>query len=314
MTFIITHPDFIKHRTGYGHPEQPARVRVINEALKNEGLLENTLVPRKAIKEEVILCHTSNYFDLVQREISALQQIEIATLSTGDVQICADSFDIALFAVGGVLNAVDAVCEGIARNAFCNIRPPGHHATADRGMGFCLFNNVAIAARYVQSKYGIKNVLIVDWDVHHGNGTQEIFYSDPSVFYFSTHEASHYPFTGFIEEIGEGLGKGTTLNCPILPSEESREEVIEAFEKKLVPMMEKFKPEFIFISAGFDAHIQDPLGHFNLSDNDYMTLTRIVKTIADNYASGRIVSVLEGGYHLRALASAAKAHVIELAK
>src|SRR6185295_15172023 len=239
-------------------------------------------------------CHSKEYIDLVHREIVQLPPGAILPLSTGDVMICQKSYDVALQAVGGVLVATDAVMTGQANNAFCIVRPAGHHATASMGMGFCLFNNVAIGARYVQKKYGVKRVLIVDWDVHHGNGTQAIVWSDPSIFYFSTHQAGIYPHTGFVEEIGAG----NIMNCPILGGPHSRKEVFQAFIEGLKPAMELFQPEVVFFFCGFDAHREDPLGGLDLTDRDFFELTIIVKEIARNYATGHLISVLEGGYNL----------------
>ena len=203
---------------------------------------------------------------------------------------------------------MDAVVDRKAANAFCAVRPPGHHATPDRGMGFCLFNNVAIAARYAQKKYGIARVAIVDWDVHHGNGTQDIFYSDGSVFYFSTHQSPWYPGTGAANETGEGKGKGATLNCPF-PAGSGTKEILGAFQGKLIPAMRDFKPELVLLSAGFDSRLGDPLGQFTLSDADFADLTTLMLDVAHQYAGGRLVSVLEGGYSLTGLASASAAHV-----
>jgi acetoin utilization deacetylase AcuC-like enzyme len=229
-------------------------------------------------------------------------------LSTGDTDIDGRSWEVALHAVGGALNAVDAVVTGRARNAFCVVRPPGHHATARRGMGFCLLNNIALAARYAQRHHGLERVLIVDWDVHHGNGTQEIFYSDPSVFFFSTHQWPLYPGTGRADEAGDGAGQGTTVNFPF-PAGSGRNEILGAVENSLMPAADSFRPDLVLISAGFDSRIGDPLGNFTLTDNDFIDLTHRVMEIADRYAGGRVVSMLEGGYNLPGLASAAAAHV-----
>jgi acetoin utilization deacetylase AcuC-like enzyme len=210
-----------------------------------------------------------------------------------------------------VLNAVDAVIGRKAANAFCVVRPPGHHASAGRGMGFCLFNNVAIAARYAQKQHGIGRVAIVDWDVHHGNGTQDIFYADGSVFYFSTHQSPWYPGTGAARETGEGKGRGMILNFPA-PAGTGRDEIMGAFQTRLIPAMRDFKPELVFISAGFDSRIGDPLGGFTLSDDDFSDLTAVMLEIADRHAGGRLVSVLEGGYSLTGLGAAAASHVAAL--
>ncbi len=216
---------------------------------------------------------------------------------------------MARHAVGSALEAVDAVMEGRAKNVFGLIRPPGHHAGIDIGRGFCIYNNVGVAARYACQKYHLKKVLIVDWDVHHGDGTQDIFYKDPSVFYFSTHNGKIYPGTGHTHEIGEGAGEKFNLNYPLDPQRNPREAIKEIFTNSLVKKMQEFKPEFVFISAGFDAHIKDPLGEFNLTTQDFVDLTNIVKKIAVEHAGGRLVSLLEGGYNLDALAEVIPAHV-----
>jgi len=307
---FVSDPIYTAHLTSPGHPERPERVKVINIALEATKLKtpENSLTPRKATEKEITSCHTKKYFDLVKKETSDLEPTQITSLSTGDVEISSDSFDAALYAAGGVLTAIDHVMSKAGSPVYCIVRPPGHHATPDRGMGFCLFNNIAIGARYAQKKYQLQRVLIVDWDVHHGNGTQDIFYNDPTVFYMSTHEKDLYPMTGRADETGKGLGKGTTLNFPIEPTSKAREEVLEAFDVHLRNAMKTFKPELVLISAGFDGHVNDPLGHFNLIDDDFYRLTVIVKEIANEHAKGRLVSVLEGGYDLRALASASLAH------
>jgi acetoin utilization deacetylase AcuC-like enzyme len=231
-----------------------------------------------------------------------------AYLSTGDTDIDRSSWRVAKHAAGGVLDAVDAVMDGRARNAFCVVRPPGHHATASRGMGFCLLNNIALAARYAQRRYGVERVLIVDWDVHHGNGTQEIFYRDPSVFFFSTHQWPLYPGTGRADETGAGAGQGTTMNFPF-PAGSGRREILSAVEDALMPAADLFRPDLVLISAGFDSRSGDPLGRFTLTDEDFADLTQRVMELADRHAGGRLVSMLEGGYNIEGLASATAAHV-----
>ena len=306
VTAILADPVYKEHQTGRSHPERPERMDAVVHALERDGVIKDALrIPvRPATEDELALCHTRPYIEIAKRDFAAGAH----DLSTGDTQIIPRSVDVALKAAGGLLNAVDAVVGRKAANAFCAVRPPGHHATPDRGMGFCLFNNVAIAARYARKKYGIDRVVIVDWDVHHGNGTQDIFYSDGSVFYFSTHQSPWYPGTGAANETGEGKGKGTTLNCPY-PSGSGRKEILGAFQGKLAPAMRDFKPELVLISNGFDSRLGDPLGQFRLSDTDFADLTKVMLEIADHYCAGRLVSVLEGGYSLTGLGAGTAAHV-----
>ena len=306
MTALLADPLYKRHIPGPGHPERPARLDAVVCALEDSGLIAQMLrvPPRAATEDEVAACHTRKYIEVVKHDVAH----DYEALSTGDTALSAESLAIALQAVGGVLNAVDAVIERRAQNAFCVVRPPGHHATPDRGMGFCIFNNVALAARYAQRRHGIERVLIADWDVHHGNGTQDIFYADGSVFFFSTHQHPWYPGTGRPDETGERAGLGTTLNCPF-PAGAGRAEIMGAFQDKVLPAARAFKPDLVLISAGFDSRLGDPLGRFTLSDTDFADLTTLLLEIADTYAGGRLVSVLEGGYSLEGLASAAVAHV-----
>ena len=291
---------------GRPHPECPERLDAVLRGLGEAGLLNRLarVDARAATEEELLLCHTREYLSTAKRDVESGRPY----LSTGDTDITPNSWEVAARAAGGVLNAVDAVVSGKARNAFCAVRPPGHHATPNRGMGFCLFNNVAIAARHAQRKHGLARVLIVDWDVHHGNGTQEIFYSDPSVFFFSTHQWPLYPGTGRADETGEGAGRGATMNRPF-PAGSGRAEILGAVQGSLLPAAERFQPDLVLISAGFDSRAGDPLGRFTLTDRDFADLTRTAIEIADRYACGRVVSVLEGGYNLAGLARAAAAHV-----
>jgi acetoin utilization deacetylase AcuC-like enzyme len=225
-----------------------------------------------------------------------------------DSPASADSYQVALNAVGGVQSAIDAVIEGKIRNAFCAIRPPGHHATKDKAMGFCFFNNVAIAAKYIQQKHKLARVLIVDWDVHHGNGTQAIFDEDPTVFYFSVHQSPFYPGTGSAGDKGVGKGLGSKMSVP-LPAGSGDAEYKKAFEERLKPAAAAFKPDFVLISAGFDAANGDLLGGMKVTPQGYAELTRIVQGIAEASCSGRLVSMLEGGYNTEALAASVEAHV-----
>lgn len=305
-TGLITDSIFQNHQTGMGHPESPARIEAVEKGLEDSGLKERTqpLSIRKATDEELALAHDPGYVELVKREVEAGAR----QLSTGDTVVSPASFDVANAAVGGVLNAIDAVFDGEIENAFCAMRPPGHHATHDRGMGFCLFNHIAIGARYAQKKHGIDRVAIVDWDVHHGNGTQDIFWIDPTVFYFSTHQFPWYPGTGAKNERGDGLGTGSILNAP-LPAGSGMKEVGNAFQEAFLPAMKAFKPELILISAGFDARIGDPLGRFRLEDPDFAELTKVLLGLAETMAENRLVSVLEGGYQLAGLVSSVNAHV-----
>jgi acetoin utilization deacetylase AcuC-like enzyme len=306
ITALVADPVCREHLKGRRHPECPERFDAVIGALGEAGLLDRlpTLEPRAATIDELALIHTRDYLEVARRDVVS----GCRHLSTGDTDIGPDSWDVAARAAGGVLNAVDAVFAGRARNAFCAVRPPGHHANAGRGMGFCLFNNVALAARYAQQRYGIARAVIVDWDVHHGNGTQDIFYADPSVFFFSTHQWPLYPGTGRADETGEGLGAGTTLNFPFPPGS-GRNQILGAVLAALVPAMRDFRPELVLVSAGFDSRIDDLLGQFTLTDQDFADLTDAVMEIADDYAGGRLVSVLEGGYNLSGLASAAASHV-----
>ena len=306
-TALIADPICKDHEPGWDHPESPRRYEAIWQGLEKAGLLDQLQhhKPRAVSDQELAMCHAPEYIDLVQREI----EMGHDQLSTGDTHLCPASLKAARYAVGTVFGGIDAVMNGSARNAFCLARPPGHHATYAAGMGFCLFNNVALGARYAQQQYGLQRVLIVDWDVHHGNGTQDIFYTDPTVFFFSAHQAPSYPFTGWPHEIGEGAGQGTTLNV-CYPANSGREEISAAIRGPLNEAMQVWHPDLILISAGFDAREHDPLGHGNLQDEDFARLTREIMNLAHQHGRhDRVISVLEGGYNLNGLASAATEHV-----
>jgi acetoin utilization deacetylase AcuC-like enzyme/acyl-CoA hydrolase/GNAT superfamily N-acetyltransferase len=297
---------YLAHDPGPGAVETPERYRVLGEAL---GPAANEIgarpIPgRRATRRELLRCHAAHYLDLVHIDVEGLAD----TLRTGDTAICPQSEEVALAAAGAGLEAVDAVMDGQLRRAFVAVRPPGHHATAERGMGFCIFNNVALMARHAQEVHGCPRVLIIDWDVHHGNGTQDIFFADPSVFYLSVHQQGIYPFSGDADETGAGPGAGTNLNVPVPPGS-GVAPFLEAIEERLGPEMEVFRPGLVLISAGFDSRIDDPLGDLTLGDEDFAALTRAVIGIADRWAGGRVVSVLEGGYNPPGLASAACAHL-----
>ena len=305
-TGIVADPTVKLHDTGPGNPEQPERYSVIVDQLNATGILDEVawLTPRPASDEELALVHSREYISLVGAEIAAGRR----ELSTGDTVISAQSLRAAQIAAGAVIEGVDSVFEGRVMNAFCIVRPPGHHASRSRGMGFCVFNNVAIGARYAQQTFGAKRILIADWDVHHGNGTQDIFYEDGSVLFFSTHQSPWYPGTGAESERGEGEGLGTTINVP-LPAGSGHPEIFAAFKDLLAPAAEKFEPDLILLSAGFDSREGDPLGKFLLTDRDFADLTALMMDLASQFCDGRLVSVLEGGYNLAGLAQASQAHV-----
>ncbi len=305
-TSLVEGKIYLKHQTGELAWENVRRLKALHDGLRDANLLDSLhpITPHKAESEWVALAHRREYIETVKKDAESGAKV----LSTGHTLLSKDSYDVALWAVGGVLAACDAVMNGKTRNAFCAVRPPGHHASRDKGMGFCIFNNAGIAARYLQKKHRVGKVLIIDWDVHHGNGTQDIFYEDGSVFYFSTHQWPWYPFTGSEQETGKGEGRGTTLNAP-LPAGSGDTELIEVFEKKLLPQALKFKPDFVLISAGFDSRTADPLGRFRVTDDGFKKLTRIMLHIAAECAEGRLVSILEGGYSLKGLSTAAPAHI-----
>ncbi|MGD7653527.1 MAG: histone deacetylase family protein [Verrucomicrobiales bacterium] len=293
-----------RHDTGDFHPESAERYRALIAAMEELADDVVRVMGRTGLPAEVMLAHAPHYHDLVYLDVESFAD----KLRTGDTAICEESYEVALEATGGVLECVDAVMRGEVDRVFCAVRPPGHHATADRGMGFCVFNHVAIAARYLQQEHGVGKVAIIDWDVHHGNGTESIFLDDPSVLYASLHEKGIYPHTGAAGETGRGKGKGTTLNIE-LPGGSDGALALEQWSELLAPKVEEFEPEFLMVSAGFDARRGDPVGGLKWEDETFAEMTRRCVAMAERWCGGRMVSVLEGGYDPAGLASAALAHV-----
>ena len=304
-TILLSHSACLEHDTGAGHPERPDRLRAIEQALENEKFLALTReqAPRAPL-ETVALCHPMEYVEAIQEASPDSGMIHL----DADTAMSPGTLEAALRAVGGGLRAVDDVMSGKAENAFVAVRPPGHHAETARPMGFCLFNSAAIAARYAQNKHGAERAAVVDFDVHHGNGSQDIFWSDKSVMYCSTHQMPLYPGTGAVGERGEF---NTIVNAP-LRAGDGGGAFREAFETVILPRLREFRPDIVIISAGFDAHTRDPLANLNLVEADYTWVTQKLMEIADASAGGRLVSMLEGGYDLQGLSRSAAAHVTAL--
>jgi len=304
-TLLITHPAFVDHDTGPGHPERPDRMRAIDKVLAHDVFkdLKREEAPlRDDVEEQIKLAHPEEYLEKIRTV--ATGPLSGRTHLDPDTVISAGSWEAALRAVGAGLLAVDAVMAGNAANAFCQVRPPGHHAEHDRAMGFCLFSNAAIASLYARAKHGLKRVAVVDFDVHHGNGTQDIFWSDKDLFYGSTHQMPLFPGTGALNE----TGVGNIFNAP-LRANDGGEAFREAFESRILPALNNFGPDLVVISAGFDAHEADPLANLRLVEADFMWATEKLAAMAATHSKGRIVSMLEGGYDLTALARSVAVHV-----
>ena len=298
-TAFITHDDCLKHVTPPGHPEQVARLEYITNALQSVDLMR--LEAKLATREEILLLHPAAYIDNIEKAVPDCGWEAI----DADTHLSSGSFTAALRAVGGVLQAVDLVMMQSAQNAFVAIRPPGHHAERELAMGFCFFGNVALGARYVLENHGLSRVAIVDFDVHHGNGTQDLLWNEPRTLTVTSHQSPLWPGTGASDERG---AHDNVINIPLSPQSAGKE-MGEAYERLVFPKLEEFAPEFLFISAGFDAHAADPLAELNWVEKDFIWLTRQLNQIAEKHCKGRVVSVLEGGYDLDALASSVKAHV-----
>ena len=304
-TLLITHPASMNHLNPPGHPERPERLRAIEGALEGEQFqpLAREQAPAASL-ETVALCHPMNYVEAIRDSAPKQGLVRL----DADTSMSPGSLEAALRAVGGAVHAVDEVVTGKATNAFCPMRPPGHHTERARPMGFCIFNQAAIAARHAQKKHGLGRVAVIDFDVHHGNGTQDIFWSDPTLMYCSTHQMPLFPGTGAVSERGE---HDSIVNAQLRPGD-GGEQFRAAMEERILPRLTSFGAELIIISAGFDAHMRDPLANLQFTEADFGWATRKIMDVADKTAQGRVVSVLEGGYDLEGLSRSAAAHVIAL--
>ncbi len=293
---VVIDREYLKHRPGAGHPERPERIAALLNLVEQLDHQQFAILPpTAATRADVEACHGSDYVSLVESTSKANQYA-----LDGDTITCRDSFGVGLLAVGGFLRLIDAVAVGEIQNGFALVRPPGHHALKNQAMGFCLFNTIAIGAQHLKRTHGAKKILIMDWDVHHGNGTQDAFYDDPSVLFISTHQFPYYPGTGAVNEVGENAGEGYTINIP-LPAGCADAEYLRIFQEIVVPASEKFDPAWILVSAGFDPHRHDPLGGMGVTEAGFGAMARILIALADRFASARIAFLLEGGYDLAAL-------------
>jgi acetoin utilization deacetylase AcuC-like enzyme len=298
QTAVVVDRDYLKHDPGDGHPERPERIRVLIDLAEGIDRQKFQLLePKAATRADIESRHGAEYVSLVE-STSKTNRYAL----DGDTITSRDSFGVGLLAVGGFLGLLDSIAAGENRNGFALVRPPGHHALKNRAMGFCLFNTIAIGADHLKRKYGAKKILIMDWDVHHGNGTQEAFYDDPSVLFISTHQFPFYPGTGAVNEVGARAGEGFTLNIP-LPAGCGDGEYLQVFNDIVRPAAEKFEPEWILVSAGFDPHRRDPLAGMEVTEEGFAAMARMLRQLADRYAAGRIAFLLEGGYDLAALSS-----------
>ncbi len=308
-TGIVRHDLYKEHLAEFPHVESPQRLKVVYDMLDEADMAGQfvTISPRPATEEELSWVHSHAH---IERVAGTDGKAHVSL--DPDTQTTPLSYQAAKLAVGGLFSLVDQIFDGTIENGFALVRPPGHHAERDRAMGFCLFNNVALGARYAMNAYGVKKVLIVDWDLHHGNATQNTFYTDPDVLYFSTHQYPYYPGSGGLGEVGRGDGMGFTINVPLWQGHGDAE-FFQIFKRILYPIASAFKPELIFVSAGFDTYVGDPLGGMNVTPQGYAAMTRLIMDIAKSFASKRVAITLEGGYHLNGLRESVRAVLKELA-
>lgn len=307
-TEVIKDQRYLNHLPGEHHPESPQRLEQIYRMLQDADVSGRfTIVqPRAASKEELALNHLPEYIERIEKTTGKSR-----TSLDPDTHTSPGSWEAAIYAAGGVLVALDLIMAGKFNNGFALIRPPGHHAEPARAMGFCLFNNIAIGAHYLIQKYGLERILIVDWDLHHGNGTQKSFYASPQVLYISTHQYPYYPGTGFVDEIGEGKGAGYTVNIP-LQGGQGDADYIKIFREIILPIAEEYQPQFILISAGYDPYYLDPLGAMQVTPDGFSALTLLLMGCAENYCEKRLLITLEGGYHLDGITESAKKTLLAL--
>lgn len=304
-TAYIYHPDFLKHDTGADHPERFERLVAIRDHVAEQEFFAqlHKLTPEAADVSAISAVHSAEHIKRIETTSGpGLHYLDSDTL------VCEHSYRVALLAAGALLRACDTVVFGGSEHAFCAVRPPGHHAEPDRAMGFCLFNNIAVAARYLQNHHGMDKICIIDWDVHHGNGTQAAFYDDPSVLFISLHQHPLYPGTGLADETGSGPGLGFTKNFPLSPGQ-GDEQYVHHFQGEIADRVLAFNPDCILISAGFDAHVRDPLAGMQLTESGFAEMTRIVKTLATECCNGRLIATLEGGYDLEGLKKSVAEHL-----
>ena len=305
-TAVVVDREYLKHVPGDSHPERPERIQALLDlaaGLDREKFV--LLPPRSASRADVEQIHGIDHVRLVE-STSTVNRYAL----DGDTITCRDSFGVALLAAGGFLTVLDSIAAKENANGFALVRPPGHHALPNRAMGFCLFNTMAIGAAYLKRKYGAKKIMIVDWDVHHGNGTQSAFYDDPSVLFVSTHQFPYYPGTGAVNEIGTGAGEGYTVNVP-LPAGCADREYLQVFQDVVITAAEKFRPEWVLVSAGFDPHRRDPLGGMGVTEQGFAAMARMLLDQAREFADARIAFLLEGGYDLTALRNSVAAVLAE---